>query len=74
MGAPSSGTTTKLMLVCLAQVWAAWRNCCCHRPARPGLLLNVLWRLLTGPPMLVPSGMKLMVMTSGFIQALPVAE
>ena len=50
-------------------------------PGRLALPLKVDCRLLTigvpalvVPPRLVPSGMKLMVMSWGFIQALPVAE
>ena len=62
------------MFVCWAQAWAALRIWFCHWPASLGLLLNVEKRLLPTPPKSVPSGMKLMVMTSGLGQALPLAE
>ena len=52
------------MLVCWAQVCAAWRMTFCHFPARLDLLLKVENRLLeTPPPRFVPSGMKLIVMS-----------
>src|SRR5690349_14077491 len=73
-GAPSSGTTTRLMLVLWAQTWAARRISPCQRPLSAGLLLKAEERLLAAPPRLVPSGMKLMVIVAGFSQALPVAE
>ncbi len=62
------------MLLCCAHIWAALRIWFCHWPFSLGLLLKVEKRLLVGPPRLVPSGMKLMVMAVGFIQALPMAE
>ena len=69
-----SGTTAKLMLVCCAQTWAALRMTFCQAAAEPNLALKVAIRLLAWPPMLVPSGMKLMVTSWAEGQTLPDAE
>ena len=78
MGVPLSGTTEKLMLVCCAHTWAASRMIFSQAAAEPNLALKVANRLLPTwfwplVAMLVPSGMKLMVMSCGLGQALPVA-
>ena len=62
------------MLVCWAQSWAAWRIRFSQVEVDPNALLNFDIRLLLCPAMLVPSGMKLMVISCGAGQALPDAE
>ena len=65
------------MLVCAAHVCAALRMIVCQvLPGwfSAGLLLNTAFRLLVGPPRLVPSGMMLIVISPGFGQRLPVVE
>src|SRR5260370_7181154 len=71
---PLSLTTSKLMLACWAQVWAAVRIAF-SQVAVDHLLLKVANRLLVTPPAVrtVPSGTKLMVMSSGCVQALLLA-
>ncbi|MEJ7638479.1 MAG: hypothetical protein WKF75_11025 [Singulisphaera sp.] len=62
------------MLVATAQLWAALRISFCHLLRRAGLASKLAVRSLATPPRLVPSGMKLIVTTSGLGQALAVAE
>src|SRR5687767_9789016 len=61
------------MLVCWAQLWAAFKTWFCQLAADPKRGLKEDIKLLAGPPRLVPSGWKLSVINSGCAHRLPVA-